>query len=173
MAGNLEMKEKYALEKEVGRLLIERGLTLAVAESCTGGLLGHRITLVSGSSAYFLGGVIAYSNEIKTRVLGISYEILRKDGAVSDTVARLMAMSVRGRFNADLGIGITGIAGPAGGSEEKPVGLVYVGLADGRRVRVCRCDFGKRQRASIKEKSSESALEMLKSFLRKEGECDG
>lgn len=167
------MTEKFALEKEVGSLLSERGLTLAVAESCTGGLLGHRLTLVSGSSEYFLGGVIAYSNEIKTRVLGISYEVLRKEGAVSDTVARLMAMSVRGRFNSDLGIGITGIAGPKGGSDEKPVGLVYVGLADGKRVRVCRYDFRRLQRASVKEKSSEGALEMLRDFLIKEGEDDG
>ena len=135
------MTKKYELEKEVGHLLKAANLTIAVAESCTGGLLGHKITSVSGSSEYFLGGVIAYSNDVKIRVLGIGADVIRRDGAVSETVASQMAISVRGRFVADLGVGVTGVAGPTGGSNDKPVGLVYVALADGRRSRVCRFDI--------------------------------
>ncbi len=161
--------KKYELEKEVGALLKAAGLKVAVAESCTGGLLGHRLTSVGGSSDYFMGGVIAYSNEIKTRVLGIGADVIRKEGAVSEAVATQMAMAVRGRFMADIGVGITGIAGPAGGSDKKPVGLVYIALADGRRSRVCRFDIQRRQRNSVKELSADGALEMIRDFLKKEG----
>ncbi len=117
------------LASQVGRVLRERGLTLAVADRCTGGLLGHWITEVPGSSAYFLGGVIAYSNEAKHRWLGVPREILERFGAVSPECARAMAQGVRGRFQADLGVSVTGIAGPTGGTPEKPVGLTYIHLA--------------------------------------------
>ena len=160
---------KYDLEEEVATLLIDKDLTVAVAESCSGGLLGHRLTSIPGSSSYFRGGVIVYSNEIKTQLLGIRYEVLRKEGAVSDAVARLMAVSVRGRFGADVGISITGIAGPGGGTDEKHVGLVYVGLADPKRCRVCRFDLSKKSRAAVKNSSTTGALEMLKKFLKQEG----
>lgn len=160
---------KYDLEEEVGSLLRAAGLKIAVAESCTGGLLGQRITSVSGSSEYFLGGVIAYSNEIKNRVLGIGNDVLRREGAVSETVAIQMATSVRGRFMADIGVGVTGIAGPLGGSKDKPVGLVYIALADGRRCRVCRFDIRGKRRNTIRDLSAKGALEMVRDFLKKEG----
>ena len=118
-----------ALEEAVGRLLAERGLTVAVAESCTGGLIAHRLTNVPGSSAYFLGGVVAYANEVKERVLGVRPETLRRYGAVSRETALEMARRVRRLLGADIALSATGIAGPAGGTPEKPVGLVYVALA--------------------------------------------
>ena len=166
------MTTEFEIEHEVGDLLASSELTIAVAESCSGGLLGHRITSVAGSSSYFLGGVIAYSNEVKANILGIGRDVLRKEGAVSDTVAREMALAVRGRFRADIGVGITGIAGPDGGSEEKPVGLVYVGLADGKRCRVCRFDIQDKTRDEVKNISTNGALEMIKEFLKKQGEND-
>jgi nicotinamide-nucleotide amidase len=116
-----------ALEEAVGRLLAERGL--AVAESCTGGLIAHRLTNAPGSSRYFLGGVVAYANEVKERVLGVRPGTLREDGAVSREAALEMARGVRRLLGADIAISATGIAGPTGGMPEKPVGLVYVALA--------------------------------------------
>lgn len=154
------------IEEEIGRLLVDRGLTLAVAESCTGGLIGHRITSVSGSSAYFLGGIIAYSDEVKTRELGVVRKVLKRDGAVSESVAQQMTIGVRDRFKADIGLGVTGIAGPTGGSADKPAGLVFIGLTDGKRCRVCRFNFGG-NRATVKKSSSQAALEMLRDFLKK------
>ncbi len=118
------------LEAIVGQRLRERGKTLAVAESCTGGLLGARLTDVAGSSAYFLGGVQCYSNEAKTRFVGVQPETLAQHGAVSEQTAGELASGIRKRFDADYGIAITGIAGPDGGTPDKPVGTVWIGLAD-------------------------------------------
>ncbi len=118
------------LEAATGALLRERGVTVAVAESCTGGLLGSRLTAVPGSSAYFLGGVMAYANEVKEQLLGVPGALLAEHGAVSEPVAVAMAEGVRERLGADLAVSTTGISGPDGGSDEKPVGLVYVGFAD-------------------------------------------
>ncbi len=117
------------LEAVTGRLLVEQGRTVAVAESCTGGLLAEKITDVPGSSAYFLGGVVAYANEAKTALLDVPEAMLAEHGAVSDPVARAMAEGVRVRFGASIGVSTTGISGPDGGTEEKPVGLVHVGIA--------------------------------------------
>ena len=117
------------LEGVVGRLLSWQGRTLAVAESCSGGLLSHKVTRVSGSSAYFLGGVVAYSNDLKERLLGVPAEVLAEHGAVSGESARAMAEGMRRLTGADIAISTTGIAGPTGGSEEKPVGTVYMALA--------------------------------------------
>lgn len=117
------------MEGVVGRMLAERGLTLATAESCTGGLIAERITDVPGSSAYFLGGVVSYSNEAKAAMLGVSEEVLEREGAVSEPVVRAMAEGVRSRFGSDFGISTSGISGPGGGTAEKPVGLVWIALA--------------------------------------------
>jgi nicotinamide-nucleotide amidase len=119
-----------ALEEVVGRMLLARGLMIAVAESCTGGHVSHQITNVSGSSAYMAGGIIAYSNRVKTDLLGVDADLLENEGAVSEAVARLMAEGVRRRLGAHIGISTTGIAGPTGGTPDKPVGSVWIALAD-------------------------------------------
>lgn len=124
------------LSRQVGAVLLRRKWALAVAESCTGGLLGHLITRVPGSSAYFLGGVIAYANAVKEAQLGVPAELLARYGAVSAPCAEAMARGVRERFGADVALSITGIAGPGGGTPEKPVGLVYIGLATAEEVLV-------------------------------------
>ncbi len=121
--------DEDTLASVVGTLLREAKQTIAVAESCTGGGLGAMLTSVSGSSSYFLGGIIAYSNEIKQNLLGVKAESLNQEGAVSGTVAREMALGVKKQFHSDWGLSITGIAGPSGGTAEKPVGLVYLGMA--------------------------------------------
>jgi nicotinamide-nucleotide amidase len=117
------------MEGVVGEILLQKHLTLSVAESCTGGLIGNLLTNVAGSSGYFLGGVVAYSNQAKIDLLGVSRQTLDTYGAVSDSVAREMADGVRRTLKADLGLAVTGIAGPDGGTEEKPVGTVHIGLA--------------------------------------------
>ena len=148
------------LETIVGERLTSLGRTLATAESCSGGLLAHRITNVPGSSVYFLGGVITYSNEAKADLLSVSMGDIDREGAVSETVARQMAQGVRGRFDADWGIGITGIAGPGGGSPDKPVGLVYIALAGNRQTSVTRNVF-EGSRESIKEQTVDHALRLV------------
>ena len=121
--------EDIPLSAVIGRKLIEKGETLSLAESCTGGLLGAEFTDISGSSAYFLGGIIAYSNDIKENILGVNHQTLLEHGAVSRETAEEMARNVREKFQASYGISITGIAGPTGGSPEKPVGTVWIGLS--------------------------------------------
>lgn len=116
--------------ERTGKELRAAGLTIACAESCTGGLLTSMLTDVSGSSSYVMGSVVSYSNDVKARVLHVSEETLAVYGAVSEETAREMAQSVRKLIHADIGVGITGIAGPDGGSTEKPVGLVYIAVAD-------------------------------------------
>jgi nicotinamide-nucleotide amidase len=120
------------MEQVVGRLLVERGARVAVAESCTGGLIAEKLTDVPGSSAYFAGGVVAYADAAKTALLGVPEDLLAEHGAVSDPVARAMAEGARARFAADLAVATTGISGPGGGSDAKPVGLVHLALADGQ-----------------------------------------
>ena len=145
--------------------LRERNWHLAVAESCTGGLLGHWITSVPGSSAYFLGGVLAYANEMKRRLLGVKPASLARWGAVSAQVALEMAVGVCARTGAEVGVSVTGIAGPGGGSAEKPVGLVYIGAAWPTERRVWRhlwLDGGRREN---KENSAQAALLHLQACL--------
>lgn len=160
-----------SLEAEVGELLRAKGLTLAVAESCTGGLLGHLITNVPGSSDYFLGGVVAYSDQAKERLLGVRRETLQQEGAVSEATAREMARGVRERFNSDLALAITGIAGPGGGTPEKPVGLVYIALAAADSERVERHLWGG-DRLQNKLRSARRALELLREHLEAAGGKD-
>ena len=152
------------LEVVVGRLLLERGLTLAVAESCTGGLVGHRITNVSGSSAYYLGSVTAYAYEAKEALLGVQHNTLYEHGAVSPETALEMAQGVRRALRADVGVSVTGIAGPGGGMPNKPVGLVYIALAapDGEWVER---HVWEGDRLTNKELSAQAALELLQRYL--------
>ena len=143
--------------------LRSRKLTLAVAESCTGGMLGERITAVPGSSDAFVGGVIAYHNDVKLQALGVSAEDLERHGAVSEQVARQMASSVRTRLGADVGVAITGIAGPGGGTPEKPVGLVWIAV-DGPESKARRFHLIG-DRAEIRQRATQAALEMVRRVL--------
>jgi nicotinamide-nucleotide amidase len=157
-----------ATEVEAGRLLAEKGLTLALAESCTGGLISHRITMAPGSSAYFLGGVVSYANSAKQTILGVDAGVLAAQGAVSEPVAAQMAVGVRGRFGADIGISVTGIAGPDGGTPEKPVGSVFMGFANARgEVNVRHYKF-EGDRLEIKEQTCRAALEWLQAYLKEQ-----
>ena len=153
-----------ALEVRVGRVLRERRLTVATAESCTGGLIGHRITEAPGSSDYYVGSIVAYSNEVKMAMLDVSRDTLAQHGAVSRAVAREMARGARAALAVDLALSVTGIAGPSGGTAEKPVGLTYVGLAapDGEWVErhVWPAD-----RHGNKIRSAEAALDLLQRYL--------
>jgi nicotinamide-nucleotide amidase len=151
---------KNNLEVLVGDKLTRSGQRLATAESCSGGLLAHRITNVAGCSVYFMGGVVTYNNEAKADLLGVSIDDIEQHGAVSDTVARQMAQGVRRCFDADWGIGVTGIAGPAGGTAEKPVGLVYVAVAGACETHVT-CNRFAGTRESIKEQTADKAFELL------------
>ncbi len=152
------------LEVVVGEGLLQRKLTLALAESCTGGLVGHRITDVPGSSAYLLGGIIAYSYDAKELLLGVRHNTLYDHGAVSVETAVEMARGVRRALGADIGISVTGIAGPSGGLPDKPVGLVYICLSARDFERVERFVWD-RDRAGNKWASSEAALHMLQDYL--------
>lgn len=152
------------LEAVVGRLLRERNLTLAVAESCTGGLVQDRITNVSGSSTYFLGGMVTYSNESKMRFLGVRKASLDQFGAVSDVVAREMAAGVQKAFQSSYALSTTGIAGPTGATPTKPVGLVYVGLAGPEGVMARRFQFVQDRRLN-KELAAQAALDFLRRIL--------
>lgn len=153
------------MEEVVIRLLTEHGLTLAVAESCTGGLIGHRLTDVPGSSAAFLLGVVAYANEAKVQLLGVREETLRQHGAVSTATAEEMAAGARGAAGSSLGLATTGIAGPSGGTPEKPVGTVCVALAweGGRWSR--RFDLGARDRSWIKQMTAQLALDRVRRWI--------
>jgi nicotinamide-nucleotide amidase len=162
LGGHLYATGDLGMEEVVGQLLRDHGLTVAVAESCTGGLIGHRITDVPGSSEYFLLGVVAYANAAKEALLGVSGELLERHGAVSEETAAAMAEGVRQRAGADIGVATTGIAGPGGGTEEKPVGTVCVALAweGGRWSR--RYRLGTRGREWIKEMTAQIALDRLR-----------
>ena len=153
-----------ALEVIVGRLLNERHFTLATAESCTGGLIGHRLTEVPGSSEYFLGGIIAYSNEIKERVLGVSHATLETCGAVSAETAIEMARGARRVLQTDIAVSVTGIAGPGGGSADKPIGLTYLAVAAQDYERVERFVW-ESDRSGNKQASSEAALQLVIDYL--------
>lgn len=152
------------IEDIVARLLMENRATIAVAESCTGGLLAERLTNLAGSSAYFLGGVVCYSNDLKTRLVGVPAEMIEAKGAVSSEVALALADGIRKLTGATLGIGITGIAGPGGGTPEKPVGLVYIGIADEHGPREKSFRFpGDRER--IRFFASQNALDAVRRYF--------
>ncbi len=149
---------------KIHQLLLKKEKTLAVAESCTGGLLSKLLTDLSGSSQYFKLGAVVYSNQAKQSVLGIPGRIIAKEGAVSAKVASLMASRARKLAASDFGIGITGIAGPGGGSKEKPVGTVFIAV-ESKGKKTCRRSLFKGNRASIRRQSALKALELLKTFL--------
>ncbi len=149
------------LETDVGTLLITRGWTVCAAESCTGGLVLHRLTNVPGSSTYVLGGVVSYANEIKHRLLGVSEESLLNYGAVSEPVAREMALGVRQLVKADVAISVTGIAGPSGGKPDKPVGLTYIGLAGPGDVLLVRRYQWNHDREGNKAASVDAAFSLI------------
>ena len=153
------------LEEAVVKLLIERKQTLAVAESCTGGYLAHRITNVPGASAIFLGGCVTYSNEAKTAMLGVEPALIEEEGAVSKKVATVMAEGARINSNADFALATTGIAGPGGGSEEKPVGTVFIALAARDRPVSVQKRFFPDDRPTFKQLTAQSALEILRRRL--------
>lgn len=152
------------LAMATGKLLKERNLSISTAESCTGGHLAHQITAVPGSSAYFKGSVIAYSNEIKQQELGVSEEQLTTHGAVSESVVRTMATAIREKFNTSIGLSCSGIAGPDGGTKEKPVGTVWIAIADEKRVISTCFHFGKKRGQNI-HLTSQALLNLLRTEL--------
>jgi nicotinamide-nucleotide amidase len=157
-------RDADTLEQVVGRLLVARGLSLSVAESCTGGLLGHRLTNVAGSSAYFERGVVVYSNRAKQELLGVSEEILRAHGAVSGPCAEAMARGICERSGTACGLSVTGIAGPDGGTPQKPVGTVFFGVAVSGHVTSRRFRFAG-DRVAVKWQSAQTALDLLRRSL--------
>lgn len=154
------------LASAVAQLLVQHGKTVCTAESCTGGLIAQRLTDLPGSSAYFLGSVVAYSNQVKTELLGVDPELIDSQGAVSARVAQAMAVQARAKFGSHLAVAVTGIAGPTGGSPAKPVGLVYIALADADRCRATEHRFGPEQpRPVIRDRTASTALNMLRLHL--------
>ena len=152
------------LEMQIGELLRQRGLRLAVAESCTGGLIGHRITNVAGSSTYFIGGVISYAYEAKVRLLGVRWKTLEKYGAVSQETVLEMATGVRKALAADVGLAVSGIAGPGGGTPEKPVGTTWIGLSTPGHEQAWLHQIDG-DRLIIKERAAGQALQHLVEYL--------
>ncbi len=163
----MDISDGAPVEQVLGRLLRRKGLTLAVAESCTGGLIGDRITNVPGSSGYFRGGVIAYSDDAKKKLLGVKSLTLKKWGAVSEQTVSEMAAGVCSRLGADVGVAVSGVAGPGGGTQVKPVGLVCICVRAERQQTAERHLF-RGDRRAVKEQSAAAALELCRRVL--EGE---
>ncbi len=155
-------------EETMGRRLREKGWTLATAESCTGGLLAHRITAIPGSSDYFHGSVVAYANTVKEKVLGVGHDILRTHGAVSEPTARAMVNGVVRHLGTNAGLSTTGIAGPTGGTPQKPVGTVWIGLHTPQHPTHAHCFHGTGSRHDIMEQASTAALFLLLQALTPE-----
>ena len=153
--------EGVELEDVVGKLLIKNRKTIATAESCTGGLIGDRLTNISGSSLYYKGGIVAYSNSVKEKTIGVKKETLDSAGSVSEETALEMARGIRNKLNADIGLSTTGIAGPKGGTKEKPVGLVYIAISYDRGEKVYRFTFTP-YRKTNKLMTSQAALNITR-----------
>lgn len=154
-----------SLEQVVVQEMTARGLTLATAESCTGGLMGKRITDVPGASACYLGGVVSYHNEVKENLLGVRHETLMTKGAVSEDTACQMAEGVRKALGADIGISTTGVAGPGGGTPEKPVGLIYVGISTGGKTWAVRILRPRQSRENLRRLASSTAFDLVRRHL--------
>ena len=155
-----ELSALVELASRIQSAMIDRGLTLATAESCTGGLIGHLLTETSGSSVYYVGGLISYSNQLKENELGVDARTLERHGAVSAQTCVAMAEGARSRYGASIGVSVTGIAGPDGGSDQKPVGLTYVGVSDDDGHDVRR-NVWQGNRHSNKVHSAEAALRLV------------
>ncbi len=153
------------IEPLIGNELRERGWRLAVAESCTGGLIGHRITNISGSSTYYLGSITAYAYRAKVRLLRVSWDTLEKFGAVSEETIREMALGIRHALAADIGLSVSGIAGPTGGTPEKPVGYTWIGISTPQGIWTLQHNAGG-NRIENKEEVAQVALEFLYEFLK-------
>ncbi len=154
------------IEEIIGKILLEKSLTLSVAESCTGGLVSSILTDVSGSSAYIKLNFVTYSNEAKIKILGVQEELLKTYGAVSEQNAAAMAEGTRKVAEADIGIGITGIAGPTGATPAKPVGLIYIGISNGKKTEVHKINANSEmERKEIKIFAAGSSLKYLKQFI--------
>jgi nicotinamide-nucleotide amidase len=154
--------EDKSLAEVTGQLLQKGKMTLATAESCTGGLVGKLLTDVPGSSEYYLGGWVTYSNEVKMRELGVPGELLEQYGAVSEPVAKAMAQGAIQKSGADTAIAVTGIAGPGGGTDQKPVGLVYIAVQMGKNIEVKEFRFAPLSREMIRQRAALSALNLLR-----------
>ena len=154
-----------SLSAKVGSILFARGYTISTAESCTGGLLSHSLTGIAGSSAYFIGGVVAYSNQIKVQALGVQEQTLIEFGAVSEQTACEMAEGIRNQFNADIGLSTTGIAGPTGGTADKPVGLVWIGISTPGGTQAFECHF-EGDRLEVMRKTVKALLTRLLTQLK-------
>jgi nicotinamide-nucleotide amidase len=156
----MNVSNESSIEARLVAACAQRGLTVATAESCTGGLVSARITSVPGSSAVFSGGVVSYANEAKRDLLGVPQELLGRVGAVSAECAEVMAAGVRERLKADVAVSVTGIAGPGGGTPQKPVGLVYLGVSTAVGARAVRCLFDG-DREAVRRQAADRALELL------------
>lgn len=153
-------------EEKIAKLLIKSKTTLSIAESCSGGLLSNRLTNIPGSSKFFTLGIIAYSNQAKIKLLKIPSKILKNYGAVSAECARLMAVNIKKIASSDIGLSITGIAGPSGGSKRKPIGLVFIALSFNKKT-ICEKFKFKGSRLQIKKQAADKALELIKQCLIK------
>jgi PncC family amidohydrolase len=156
------------VESKIGQELRKRGWRLAVAESCTGGLIGHRITNISGSSTYYLGSIIAYAYRAKVRLLGVTWDTLEEYGAVSEETIKEMALGVRRALTADVGLAVSGIAGPTGGTPTKPVGYTWIGLSTNKGIWALQHTAGG-DRIQNKQEIAQVALEYLYNYLVEDG----
>ena len=154
-----------SVESKVAQKLIAQKKTLAIAESCSGGLLTHRLTNIPGSSRFLIAGIVSYADTAKTQLLQIPSVILKRHGAVSRPVAALMAQNIRRKFRCDFGVGLTGVAGPTGGTEAKPVGLIFIAVSSARQT-IARRFLFKGSRRQNKKQAADQALELLSKFLK-------
>ena len=157
--------QNHTLEEQVGSLLRQHQWTISTAESCTGGLILHKLTNIAGSSDYVLGGVVAYSNQVKQNILRVKQGTLIAHGAVSEQTATEMVLGVRDLLKTDVALSVTGIAGPGGGTASKPVGLTYIGLAAPNDVLIIKRHVWEGDRVAIKEASALAALELVLATL--------
>lgn len=154
-------------EKDISKLLFSNNLTISIAESCTGGLISNKLTDIPGSSKYFKMGIVAYSNEAKIKLLGVKPKIIQDFGAVSSNTAIDMALGIKKFSNSDIGIGVTGIAGPEGGSKEKPVGLIFIAIVSNNIDVIFKKYLFEGNRKEIKEKISEATFDLIHKILLK------